>query len=68
MEEKHRQILDKIIEVEGKCLTGKLCDECPFSKKCLPRFFTSSHPSHQERYMWAVDAIARSEIMLDDVL
>jgi len=68
MEKRHKKILDKIIELEGNCLIGVMCDHCPFNNSCLPRFFTKDTPTRKERYIKAIDTLARSELMLDDVL
>jgi hypothetical protein len=63
----HKNVLNKIVEKEGNCLTNLLCDICPFRTKCLPEFLDKkTAPSRKERYEMAADMLARIELMLDE--
>ena len=67
MEEKQKRVLNKIVEIEGNCLTSILCNDCPFRKKCLPEFLArKTRPTRRERYEMASDLLARVELMLDE--
>jgi len=67
MNEQQSKILEKIISLDGDCLTAEICKECPFASKCLPQFLhgKQKRPSKQERLNLALDVIAQ-EVLLDD--
>lgn len=69
LDEKQMRILDKIVELEGKCLDSKLCTLCPFKEICLPLFvFSETRLTRQERLSMALDTMARVQLMGDTEL
>jgi len=68
MDDKEIQILEKIIDLEGDCLSAGLCIQCPFKHDCLPEFLKTKkyRPSPPERLNLALDKIANT-ILLDDL-
>lgn len=67
MDSKQKNVLNKIVELDGNCLSSKLCTECPFKTKCLPEFLDKkSRPTKRERYEMALDVLARVDIMGDE--
>lgn len=59
MEQKHKDVLQKIVDLEGHCLDKKLCEDCPFRLKCLPQFLKSpkTRPTKEERYQMALSKL-----------
>lgn len=61
------EVIEKIIEVKGDCLSATLCSRCPFSGICLPEFFRDEpSPTKQERLNMALDYVVRKELLGDD--
>jgi len=67
MNERQNEILEKIVELDGNCLTAEICKECPFASKCLPQFLhgKQKRPSKDERLNLALDTMAHG-VLLDD--
>lgn len=38
MTNKEIEVLEKIVELDGHCLSASLCEACPFRLECLPPF------------------------------
>lgn len=62
---KDRQILDEIINLEGKCLSSSRCLECPFKALCLPQFLAPAPLPQYKRLKMAVDVIAYNDLLGD---
>jgi hypothetical protein len=67
MKDEKIEILETIIKLKGDCLSAKLCNACPFKKKCLPQFLDyANRPSQEERFNLALDIITNTALMDDD--
>ncbi len=61
------EVIEKIIEAKGDCLSATLCMRCPFSEICLPEFFREEpSPTRQERLDMALNYVVRKELLGDD--
>ena len=70
MNERQNQILEKIVELDGDCLSAKICKQCPFASRCLPQFLHGKQksPSKDERLNLALDTLAYGVLLDDDTL
>jgi hypothetical protein len=70
MNEQNIEILEKIVALDGDCLTAKMCKVCPFASKCLPQFLHGKQksPSKDERLNLALDTLAYGVLLDDDTL
>ena len=66
MDNKQLDTLEKIVELGGDCLDHRLCDYCPFRKKCLPEFVTGKPMSQKERLNVALDTLVRRSVLDDE--
>lgn len=62
-----KEVLEKIIEKKGNCLSYKTCRHCPFARKCLPKFISDKkNPlSNADRLNLALDSLIREEFFKD---
>ena len=66
---KNLNILEKIVELGGDCLDSKLCNNCPFKRRCLPQFlYKESRPTKEERFNLALDNITNITLMGEEEL
>ena len=66
------QILQEIVDLEGKCLESNRCKVCPFRAICLPDFLNTRPPTASHREKLAMDvlthhALIDSEISISDL-
>ena len=66
MNDKHLNTLEKIVALDGNCLTDQMCRACPFAKKCLPEFVVGRPLSRKQRLEAALDKLAKLSLMDDD--
>lgn len=66
--QKEMNILQEIIDLEGKCLDSIRCSKCPFRATCLPTFLDDSPISHQKRLRMALDVLSYDAILDDDAM
>lgn len=63
---REREVLQEIVDRNGDCLEAARCDDCPFRKKCLPRFlkfrFSKAH-----RVEMAITHLARQDLMEEEI-
>jgi hypothetical protein len=67
-----KNVLEEIVEAEGKCMDSKRCQKCPFRAICLPEFLNPIPPSQPQRLKMAEDVLAHhylidEEIEVDDL-
>lgn len=60
MTNKEMEVLEKIVELKGNCLTATLCESCPFRLECLPPFIIPDQtpPSEAKRCKMALSALS----------
>ena len=63
--DKHREILEEIIELDGDCLIADRCNQCPFRMKCLPDLMKSDNRvmPRSERANLAMSILANEELL-----
>lgn len=61
------EILEQIIETDGKCMDSARCSKCPFRSLCLPEFLNVTPPTTQQRLKMAVDVLVNHTLMGEDV-
>jgi len=61
------EILEQIIELDGKCMESQRCSKCPFRGICLPEFLNTVPPTTQQRSRMAVDVLMHHTLMGGDV-
>ena len=59
--------LQKIVELEGKCLRADLCLQCPFRSMCLPEFLNPHPPTRSQRLNMALDILTHHALMDPEV-
>lgn len=63
------QILEEIIDLNGKCLDAERCAKCPLRNKCLTTFIKSSEPKSRFQDFERVNLASNilfNEIVMDD--
>ena len=61
-------ILDKIIELNGKCMDSQRCKLCPFRAMCLPEFINPRPPTQEQRATMALDVLTHHALVDDTPL
>lgn len=56
------EVLEKIVELNGKCLLSGLCPKCPFRSQCLPEFLNPIPPSEDKRMNMALSVVTHNAL------
>ncbi len=64
---KDAQILQDIVNLEGKCMDSKRCEQCPFRAMCLPEFLNEKPPTTQQREKMALDVLTHHALVDEDM-
>lgn len=59
------QILEKIVELDGKCMDSQRCKLCPFRVMCLPEFINPKPPTPEQRKKMALDVLTHHALVDD---
>lgn len=62
------EILQEIVDLDGKCLSSKRCLKCPFRSMCLPEFLAPEPLPQSKRAQMALDVLSYNGILGDDAL
>lgn len=66
MDRQQLQIIQKIIDLKGSCLSASICKSCPLRTDCLPSFLTSKNNTAQKRLNAALTIITNF-ILINDL-
>jgi hypothetical protein len=58
-------ILEQIVQLEGKCMESQRCKLCPFRVMCLPEFINPNPPSPEQRMKMSLDVLAHHALVDD---
>jgi hypothetical protein len=61
-------ILNQIVDLDGKCMESTRCIKCPFRSMCLPEFLNPIPPTTQQRAKIALDVLAHHALVDEDLL
>jgi hypothetical protein len=62
-----KEVLEEIVDTEGRCMDSKRCQRCPFRAICLPEFLNPIPPSQPQRLKMAEDVLAHHYLIDEDV-
>lgn len=66
MSQKHKKILEEIVNSNGNCLDSKRCKKCPFARVCLVESLKNKKlPTKNKRFQMALEFIVNDIIMED---
>jgi len=57
------QILEEIVNLDGKCMDSKRCKLCPFRVMCLPEFLNPTPPTPEQRRSMALDVMTHHALV-----
>lgn len=57
------EILQQIVNLDGKCIDSRRCKLCPFRVMCLPEFLYPNPPSPEQRLKMALDVMTHHELV-----
>ena len=57
------QILEQIVELDGKCMDSQRCKLCPFRVMCLPEFLNPTPPTTEQRRSMALDVMTHHALV-----
>lgn len=57
------QILEQIVNLDGKCMDSQRCKICPFRVMCLPEFLNPLPPSPEQRAKMALDVMTHHALV-----
>jgi len=67
MSEKDIELLEEIVNKKGDCLNRRLCERCPFRRKCLPTFLDrTTRVTKAERMILALETITNAMLFDED--
>ena len=58
-------ILQEIVNLDGKCMDSKRCKLCPFRVMCLPEFLNPNPPTPEQRAKMSLDVITHHALVDD---
>jgi hypothetical protein len=67
LSESDKKTLQEIVDTNGKCLSAKRCQVCPFRAKCLPEFLNPSVPTESQRLEMAITVLTHHALLEDDL-
>jgi len=62
-----KKILQEIVDVDGRCLDGIRCQNCPFRSNCLPDFLIPRYPTEEQRLRIAIDVLTHHLLIDEDM-
>ena len=57
------QVLEEIVNLDGKCMESQRCKICPFRAMCLPEFLNPVPPTPSQRAKMALDVITHHALV-----
>lgn len=60
-------VLQKIVELDGDCLSPERCQKCPFRSMCLPEFCNPVPPTKNQRRNLALNILTHNCLIDDDM-
>lgn len=61
------EVLEQIVDLNGKCMDSLRCSICPFRAMCLPEFLNPTPPSTNYRLSIALDILTHQMFMGEEV-
>lgn len=61
-------VLEQIVQLEGKCMDSKRCMLCPFRGMCIPEFIYPNPPTQQQRQQMALNVLAHHALVDEEPL
>jgi len=61
-------ILEQIVQLEGKCMDSQRCPRCPFRGMCIPEFIYPNPPTQQQRAQMALNVLAHHALVDEEPL
>ncbi len=58
-------VLEQIVQLDGKCMDSKRCMLCPFRGLCLPEFINPNPPTQHQRAQMALNVLAHHALVDD---
>lgn len=56
-------IMQQIVDLDGKCLDSQRCKLCPFRVMCLPEFLNPTPPTTEQRAKMALDVMTHHALI-----
>jgi hypothetical protein len=61
-------ILEAIVQLDGKCMDSQRCKLCPFRGMCIPEFIYPNPPTQQQRQQMALNVLAHHALVDEEPL
>lgn len=61
-------ILEQIVQLDGKCMDSQRCKLCPFRGMCIPEFIYPNPPTQQQRCQMALNVLAHHALVDEEPL
>lgn len=62
------QVLEQIVQLDGKCMDSQRCKQCPFRGMCIPEFVYPNPPSQQQRSQMALNVLVHHSLVDEEPL
>ena len=57
------QVLEQIVQLDGKCMDSQRCKLCPFRGMCIPEFVYPNPPTQQQRSQMALNVLVHHALV-----